>query len=171
MKKHLPFVLAIAVLVCVLGGFVFYQHSIVSGGTVVTLETRPVDPRDLLRGEYVILWYAIENDEIVRDAIQKNDTKVYIRLEQKEGVAKVVEATTEYPDMSGAVWLTGEVQNGRVRFPDLEQYYVPEGAGKLIERMRSGLHVDVAINNGRARVVGLRNADLEPISAGDYIQQ
>ena len=39
--------------------FVIYQESLKDTGTKVVLQTIPVDPRDLLRGEYVALRYEI----------------------------------------------------------------------------------------------------------------
>ena len=35
------------------------RASILQNGTEVTLKTEPVDPRDLLRGDYVVLGYAL----------------------------------------------------------------------------------------------------------------
>ena len=40
-------------------GFSLYQESILRSGTQITLQTVPVDPRDLFRGEYVALQYDI----------------------------------------------------------------------------------------------------------------
>ena len=40
-------------------GFSLYQESILRSGTQLTLQTVPVDPRDLFRGEYIVLQYDI----------------------------------------------------------------------------------------------------------------
>jgi uncharacterized membrane-anchored protein len=42
-------------------GTVVFQETQLAQGTPILLETRPVDPRDLLRGDYVILRYDISS--------------------------------------------------------------------------------------------------------------
>src|ERR1035441_2202352 len=42
-------------------GTTFVQERALAGGKLVLLETRPVDPRDLLRGDYVTLNYKISD--------------------------------------------------------------------------------------------------------------
>ena len=171
MNKHRTFIIAVLVFVVVLGGFVFVQERIVQGGAEVILATRPVDPRDLFRGEYVILRYEIEQAEMVQAMIENTpdlDT-LYVRLEAgQDGVATVTAVSVAIPDFSSGVWLTGDVERNRVRFPDLEQYFVPEGAGRPIERMRSGLHVQARVLNGNARVVGLLDENLQEIDVYEY---
>ena len=39
--------------------FVIYQENLKDMGTKIVLQTIPIDPRDLLRGEYVDLRYEI----------------------------------------------------------------------------------------------------------------
>lgn len=58
MKRNLLIVI-LALQSAWLLGTVFVQECALREGTVVLLETRPVDPRDLLRGDYVILNYNI----------------------------------------------------------------------------------------------------------------
>ena len=69
LKKHLPFIGVIVFVVGVVGYLIWSKERIVSGGTEVILETRPIDPRDLFRGEYVILRYKIENDKKIKGAL------------------------------------------------------------------------------------------------------
>jgi len=173
MSKQGMFIGAIAGLVLVLVGFISVQERVVQQGTEVILATRPVDPRDLFRGEYVILRYTIERDEQVRAALSADTdaTRVYVRLvDDEQGIARVGAAQTTRPDVSDGVWLEGAVVNGQARFPDLEQYFVPEGAGRPIERMRSGLHVRVRVLDGEGRVVGLLDEDLTAIDAAEYVE-
>lgn len=173
MKQHLIFALIIVGLVAALGVMVYTQERVVSNGAVVILETRPVDPRDLFRGEYVVLNYAIERDEKVTKVAQSlpNRAPIYIKLSPgSNNVAEVTEVGEREPDYSEGIWLEGEVERGRVQFPDLAQYYVPEGAGRPIERMRSGLKVEVSIYEGEGRVVRLLDSEFQPIDPEDYIE-
>lgn len=173
MSKHRVFIGAMVGLLLVLGGFIYLQERVVQLGDEVILATRPVDPRDLFRGEYVILRYAIENDEQVRAAINDDPdaTQVFVRLTPAaSGIAEVSAATTRRPDVSSGIWLRGEVDGQRARFPDLEQFFVPEGAGLPIERLGADLHVRVRIHEGEARVVGLLDGELAPIDPSDYVE-
>jgi len=58
MKRNL-FIVVLALQSVWLLGTVFVQERALRQGTVILLETRPVEPRDLLRGDYVILNYKI----------------------------------------------------------------------------------------------------------------
>src|SRR4029078_8389557 len=57
--KMVLFGTAALIQVALLGAMVFDRVQILRGGTEVKLQTRPVDPRDLLRGDYVVLGYDI----------------------------------------------------------------------------------------------------------------
>lgn len=174
MKNNIFFFVAIVFLLVVVVGFIAMQESVVRGGERVVLATRPVDPRDLFRGEYVILRYAIENDKKISAYISENflhdgDT-IYLQLAPGR-IATVSSVQSSRPGSFDGYWIQGEVTGSRVRFPDIEQYFVPEGAGRLIERLRSDLHVEVALKNGEARVTSLLDADLKPIDVKDYIEK
>lgn len=173
-KKHLPFFLTILALIIFVVGSVMYQERILKQGDIVILETLPIDPRDLFRGEYVILRYVVENDELVRSVVTDNETlsKIYLELQlDSRGVASVARVSTTKPDWGSGLWLPGEVRFGRVRFPMLEQYYVPEGAGLPIERLGTEIHVAVRLHNGKARISHLLDGTLQPIDPSDYLSQ
>lgn len=172
MNKKIIFLVGIALIIGVGLTTALSQERILKEGVTVVLETRPVDPRDLFRGEYVILRYQIEEDTLVKSTatLLSEGSDIYIQLfEDQDGIARVRNVSrTEPVDMSGA-WIQGEVTGfGEVRFSSLEQYYVPEGAGRPIEDLRNELHVRVAINKGDARVVELLDGNLDPIDPFEY---
>lgn len=173
-KRHIPFIATILAIVLFLLGTIYYHESILKNGEVVILETVPIDPRDLFRGEYVVLRYAIENDELIqamRTELENVDT-AYLRLERNiQGIASVAEVQLEEPDWSSGLWLKAVVNNGQVRFPMLEQYYVPEGAGLPIERLGSDIYVAVVLHNSEARIQSLLDRDLSVIDPRDYIER
>ena len=61
------------------------RQIILSSDTVVILETKPIDPRSLFRGDYVRLNYDINElqlDELSGDRIFKTNDTVYVVLQQ-----------------------------------------------------------------------------------------
>lgn len=171
-QKHV-FFLGIVLMLGVLVGLTMNQERIIRGGTEVVLETRPVDPRDLFRGEHVILRYAIEEDPMVKQfalGLRPGST-IYILLERgPRGVARVYGVGDTPPDPNAAeAWIAGEVGRfGEVRFPSIEQFYVPEGAGGPIEDMRNDLHVKVSLQDGEARIIELLDGSLTPVDPFEY---
>jgi len=167
------FISVIIGMVIFFGGFIAIQEYILQAGDQVILATRPVDPRDLFRGEYVILRYAIEDVEIVTRATagKPEGTPVYLRLEAKDNRVHRVTAVRFDAPQDDYVWLQGEVSgsSGIVRFPDLEQFYVPEGSGLDIEAFGTRLHVRVSIKDGEPRVVELLDDELDPIDPSVYL--
>ncbi len=143
-------------------------NSKVAASDTVILATRPVDPRDLFRGDYVILRYVIEEDPLVVAAVadQPDGTPVYVNLDEgPDGVAVVTHATTKQAFHPDPLMIEGVVESGTARFYVLEQYYVPEGAGYGIESLPAGeLYVEAAIAYGEARVLRLLDKDFTPIT-------
>jgi len=172
-RTHGVFITAVMLFVVVAGGLIGYQELILREGQTTILATRPVDPRDLFRGEYVILRYAIESDEqVLQVADGVSDGGVlFIKLgEDDRGIAAVERVQINRPASLDGLWIKGEVRNGRVRFPSIEQFYVPEGSGTPIERLRSDLHVGVTLHEGEARVTHLLDASLEAINPALYME-
>ena len=168
-KKTLGFGLMLVALMAVFSSMIIYQEVILNSGQKVVLKTVPVDPRDLFRGEYVILGYEIEaeiEEKLKNDVYVDGSGKVYAELDNSQVPATVTNVTAERPD--SGLFITGEVSYGwngnqNVTFPSLAQYYVPEGRGRPLERLRDGqLMVEVAVSkNGRARIVNLLDAEGE----------
>jgi hypothetical protein len=114
-------------------------------GTVVLFESGPVDPRDLLRGDYVILSYKISvlPARLFAEGLPpelKAGTPVFARLEKRgqfhEAVAasfSPLEPDPGHPVLRGTVstwWSVGDAP-GTLRVDyGLERYYVREGTGR-----------------------------------------
>lgn len=106
-----------------------------SHGTVVRLQTAPVDPTDLLRGRYVRLGYAIGAPDAMQDlpgwdALHHRESgTLYWTLAPGKpgGVWRAVAIADRYPKQvpAGDVVLSGTMENGRATF-GLEEYYVPD---------------------------------------------
>src|ERR1039458_9311882 len=83
------------------------QERALAGGKVVLLETRPVDPRDLLRGDYVTLNYKICDVALrlfspaLTNGLAPGEN-VYVDLEPRGQFHEVVLASTN-PDRKSVV--------------------------------------------------------------------
>lgn len=162
-------VMAIAVLVsalqtAVLGYQIETRARILRSGTEILLKSVPVDPRDLLRGEYVVLSYDISRipvSLIVGDKPGAGDwVKLWVRVApQPDGFWAVAEASFQaLPQAPGTVLLKtapfysyGLSDTGSQEiFVDygIERFYVPEGDGKTLEEARNDGVVSIAARVG-----------------------
>lgn len=162
-KVRRLFIVVIALQVVFLLGLVGYRESILTLGRTAVLQTVPVDPRDLFRGEYVVLRYEITT--IGRDAADKRAQVNGIAGEIEEGDAVYTELwrtpTADNDDpfsvrnvfskkpSDGSLFIKGRVTQRRgdtitVEY-GIEQYFVPEGRGLEIERADE-VKVRVSIN-------------------------
>jgi uncharacterized membrane-anchored protein len=130
-------------------------------GTDVKLETRPLDPRDLLRGDYVTLGYDISSlhggvlKELAQESARRDTpvfvrgTPVFVKLSPNpDGFYEAVSVHAAPVDVSNAeVLIRGRVASGycggdvsfctlQVRY-GIESYFVPEGEGGKLEAARN----------------------------------
>jgi uncharacterized membrane-anchored protein len=128
-------------------GTVAVQETRLRHGQVVLLETVPVDPRDLLRGDYVILSYKISRLDAGlfvggwTNAVP-DGTPVYVRLDKHGPFHEAIAAsfTPLEPEANRPV-LRGRVSRNWGSTPNelrdslridygLERFYVREGSGE-----------------------------------------
>jgi len=150
------FVLVLALQSAWILGTAVRQESTLRIGQLILLETRPVDPRDLLRGDYVILGYKIGDvsaalfSPSVTEALPSGQT-IYVALARHGEFHEVVRASTEpLTAADGEVILKGRIDERRwwssqtnsvhVEY-GLERYYVREGTGNP----RGNLTVQAAV--------------------------
>ncbi len=130
------------------GSLILGRANILRDGTEVRLAVEPVDPRDLLRGDYVVLSYPISR--IDRSMIAGagdgglKDRSIYVRLARgDDGSFALSTAALDEPpvaerlddeiDLRGIVLREpGSGQTIHVTY-GIERYYVPEGEGRSIE--------------------------------------
>lgn len=117
----------------------FANFAVLHMGEEILLETVPVDPRDILRGDYVALSYRISTVPKAPKAsfseLQKGGA-LYVALERNpSGVAKISGASTDRP--KSGLYLKGRVTyfSSNTIHCDygLGAYYVPEGTGRELE--------------------------------------
>ena len=153
-------VIAAALQTAVIGYMVEGRASILRSGADIRLKTLPVDPRDLLRGDYVILSYPVSTipKSIVTGESPKGGTRARLFVRLKPGADGLWTAAgasfATLPAEEGSVVLRTlpfdyyEGSDGGV--PDtlfvqygIERYYVPEGEGKVLEEARNQEELEV----------------------------
>jgi uncharacterized membrane-anchored protein len=133
-------------------------------GESVLLEVIPVDPRDFLRGDYVILDYKISDipsDLVPPDLAddwgeydEKRDVCVALEKDS-DGIGRVKGVSAKRP---GGLYLKGSLNRYfTVRYERINAYYVPEGTGREIEdKIReSNVLADLRVLRGSAVIKGL----------------
>ena len=162
-------VLAFVLQVGLLGWLVADRAMLLQNGKEIRLAVVPVDPHDLLRGDYVVLNYAISrirNDAVAGDDAFLLQDPIYVTLTEANGAwtASAIShaepaagpflrgIVDEVTDESGSCAGVDKCQAYAITY-NLEKFFVPEGAGRALEALRNDQHVsvDVAVaTDGRA---------------------
>lgn len=137
-------------------------------GTEIKVKTEPVDPRDLLYGDYVRLSYDISRIPAGlwkgEGDLPKRGTAVYVVLSpEPSGMMRPEAVYDKKPDAAeGQVVLKGRSaysweQEISVEY-GVERYYVPEGTGKELEEKADNLIARMKVAPwGQARIESLEN--------------
>ena len=158
----------------VVGAMILERAAILSQGREIVIRTVPIDPRDLFRGDYVILRYGVSRVSLAGleapEDLRRAEA-VFVTLapsEDDEDDWSVVSISRDRPDTvaDGAVVIaarvaaafgSGEGRTARIDY-GIESYFVPEGTGRALEdKVReSVVSVIVAVaDSGKAAVKGL----------------
>jgi len=167
-NKRFGFIVALAIPLLLLIGLTVKPLWALTYGEDISLLTVPVDPRDLLYGDYVTLRYEIEEvakseipTSILREIEKRpnsNQLTVYGKL-VKQGDFYVLDSLTDKKP-KGSIYLTGKLnrydyQNNTgisvhsINF-GLDRYYVPENTGKELEDLsaKGQLVAHLKVKNG-----------------------
>ena len=181
-KRLVAAAVAVALLqIGFLGWMIAGRAAILRDGREIVLKVEPIDPRDLLRGDYVRLNYEISRIPATLVANQQagktggGQQAIVVRVARGEDGAWHPQAAWLHaaPDAAGldAVDIAGTIKAGSALgdsdatlWPDygIERFYVPEGEGKAIEKdMRTRpFRVKVAVSKtGRAQIKALMDGD------------
>jgi uncharacterized membrane-anchored protein len=153
----------------ILGFMVVDRMLLLRNGREIVLPIRPVDPRDLFKGDFARLAYDISRlDAGLASGLggsERRDETVYVTLERDAGeveawkpvaVARTL-PTALSPNQIAIRGRTNRYASNLINY-GLESYYLPEGTGRRIEEMarKSQLSAIVAIDGrGRAAIKGL----------------
>jgi len=152
-------------------------------GTEVTLQIRPVDPRDFLRGDYVVLNYDISQlpaGPLQDEPAGARNPIVFVKLApNRDGLYEAISVHADAVAVkSPEVLIRGRVAYGatcgprarafcdklQVRY-NLESYFIPEGEGRKLEQVRNQRKLTVVaaiMPSGRAAIKRLL-VDGEPV--------
>lgn len=147
-RKNITFCIAALWMVLALG-LIGYKQRILATGIKVMLETVPVDPRDFLRGDYVVLRYKINDaNNIPNKSNFRRVDRVYVKLEPRGEYWEAVALKKKSEIEKGDVVIKGKIQYRQIKY-GIENYFIPEGKGAEIERNmvgRSKVAVEVIVD-------------------------
>lgn len=153
----LPRYILAALLLCgLILAMIVPRAAILRDGREVRLEIMPVDPRDLFRGDYVVLTYRIGTVDQPKDTASSftRGQKVFVTLRpDANNKSRAVAISAEQPAVSGPDIVISGVVSSPSNCPlnetgardcklgsravdvhyGLERYFVPQGEGKKIE--------------------------------------
>lgn len=170
----LRILIVVALQTVALAYMILDRQAMLNSSRAVTLKVVPVDPRDMFRGDYVVLSYDISRLDLTKlegdDAMTYGDI-VFVTMVRDGATWKPVAVRRARPfEVQGGIALKGKVdsvdradssgapQTVRVSY-GIESYFVPQGTGKDIEaEARSGeLSIDVAVDaQGRPAIKAIR---------------
>ncbi len=152
MKIRNLYILMAFVWLIIIAGFTASKEYTLRYGVEVTLKTVPIDPRDLFRGDYIVLRYNISDIDRKKYAYYSNlkagDT-VYVTLNIENNQAEIKSLFLRAP--KDQLFIKGKI---KTVYPNhwtvdygIESYFLPEGKGWPIENERGkGLTVRVSID-------------------------
>ena len=161
--------IAVALQTIALGWMIIDRQMMLDSSQVVTLRVVPIDPRDLFRGDYVVLNYDISRLDVSKLAgthVVAPGTTVYVRLRQSQGTW-TAEALSLAHEAASDTAISLRAQILSVDAPGaegsqfvtlaygIESYFVPEGTGLAIEEAaRKGtISIEAAVDaKGRAAI-------------------
>jgi uncharacterized membrane-anchored protein len=166
-RYRLGLVLAFVLQVGLLGWLIADRAMLLEDGKEIRLAVIPVDPSDLLRGDYVQLDYPVAHlnsvDLAGDDAFSEGAT-IYVTLAEGADGWSATAITHQKP--GSGTFLRGTVRDAINANPcstaycwkysvdyNLEKFFVPEGTGRALEKLRNShrISVDVAVaDDGRA---------------------
>lgn len=163
MNKKKIFLIIGVFWIVLIGGFIGFKEFTLQTGNEILLKTVPVDPRDLFRGDYVILQYEISTIDTNAYQISTIDTnslaikpskfivgdKIFISLNVgNNGIGNIIDISKQ-PPLSGD-FIKGTVKSisgNRITVEyGIESYFVPEGKGIEIERNLGKIYTKIKVD-------------------------
>ncbi|MBT8200692.1 MAG: GDYXXLXY domain-containing protein [Acidimicrobiia bacterium] len=143
------FAVILAIQALILVGMSIGRETTLLRDDTVILQTVPVDPRDLLRGDFVVLRYEISSLSVSQ--ANPGDTVFVELVEDSDGQWVAAGADTSInPDWDRFIRGT-QIREGTIEY-GIEAYFVPEGRGLEIERAQD-VDVVVALDEGGNAVI------------------
>jgi len=163
MDKKKVFILIGIFWILIIGGFIFFKEFTLKTGEEILLKNIPVDPRDLFRGDYVILRYEISEIKTDELAFKGSDFEIgddiFVLLnidDTKQAILSDI-AKVKPEDKTFIKGTIKKAYDNRLVIEyGIESYFVPENTGKEIERERENIYTKIALDGfGRAVIKNL----------------
>jgi uncharacterized membrane-anchored protein len=153
---------------------VYDKDRLLKAGREITMPVKPLDPRDLFRGDYVTLGYDVStlnksNTPDGRIPELRAGSAAFVTLSPKaDGGWTVKDVAAEFPAQveAGDVVLKGEVKNSWARADGadrtvsvrygIESYFVPEGTGRALESKVRDHKIEAIVAVGSDGTAGLK---------------
>ncbi|WP_319506474.1 GDYXXLXY domain-containing protein [uncultured Methanolobus sp.] len=169
--KQKQFLLLMAYSLIVISLIFLPKYATLDQGKEIVLKTEPVDPRDVFRGDYVILSYEISNlnvNETPYDYDFMDGEHIYAVLSEKEIYWTIDSLSHAKPAIEDKdVCMKGTVtrNTGDTIMIEwgIESYFVPEGEGWQIQEQMENVSVIVSVDKGCSAVVKQLLLNGEPI--------
>ncbi|MDR7052642.1 putative membrane-anchored protein [Duganella sp. 3397] len=140
----------------VANGAIWQKEALISSGRPVFIALAPVDPRSLMQGDYMALNFELP---AVNDIRTMRRAKVVAKVDPR-GVAVMQGLATGKPLAADEIVIE-LVSTGRGLRPATDAWYFKEGEAERWSHAKYGeFRID---GNGRALLVNLRGAELEPL--------
>ena len=147
MKVKLFILILLAQTAWLLGTVAVQEHAL-AHGRIIMLETRPVDPRDMLRGDYLRLNYRISDVpmNLFSPPVKKElprGTKIFVALAPgtnqfyevvKASTNEFVPSPNEVLLKGKSVWRWNATNSIHIEY-GLERYYIAEGTGNPTDKL------------------------------------
>ena len=171
MKRFFKYLLAMLLPLTVLLVRPLTPAAVLMFGQEISLSTVPVDPRDIFRGDYVTLRFAIE--EVDASLLSELDKETYSDRLHYLDAPSVLLFVTLTPDEEGiwqaseisltppeaGVYLRARLNESRLDYGDyLRSYYVKENTGLVLEdaARRGELTATAKVWRGRAVLTSVK---------------
>ncbi|WP_144555373.1 GDYXXLXY domain-containing protein [Bacillus sp. X1(2014)] len=166
-KRAKQLVLACCVPVLILLGMCVKPLYTLLTGEEMILQTKPLDPSDVFRGDYVTLQYEaeevpiklVEPSVVTRLQDRGGEFEVYVLMEEKNGVHTPIKVTLTKPDkgefLNGTIsYIDKDNQGQEIAFIsyDLDNYYLEDNTGTEWEKAsaKGEILAKLKVNNGYA---------------------
>ncbi len=145
------------------------RASLLKNGREIVLDVRPVDPRSLFRGDYVILSYSaissLPKDLLQTLPVRRKAMPAYVTLKKASEGWQPIAVDTRYPDKVAPdeVVFKGRFRNkwsGRINY-GIENFFVPEGEGKELEKLIRAGQLRAILAVAGDGTIGLKALEVE----------
>ncbi|MCX4274642.1 MAG: GDYXXLXY domain-containing protein [Candidatus Gastranaerophilales bacterium] len=136
--------------------FVGINEKVFLTGDEIRLNVKPVDPRDLLRGQYVALNYDISEIQVGKNADFKRDETVYVTL-IKEGEIYVAQSVYKFKPSKNP-YIKGKVDFIRRTYGNnksLDTLIIKYGIENLFTKEQEAKDIEKRLQKGGIAVIKL----------------